>query len=143
MELNGRDVVVTGGLGGLGGAVVEAIAGAGATVHVPVRRSAAAGAVPSGVRLVAGVDLTDEAAVTAFYAGLPRLWASVHLAGGFAGAPLLDTKLDLLRGQLDVNLVTAFLCCREAARNIGGAGGRLVNVGSRAALEPAGGAVAY
>jgi NAD(P)-dependent dehydrogenase (short-subunit alcohol dehydrogenase family) len=43
--------------------------------------------------------------------------------------------------------VTAFLCCREAARNIrdrGGAmGGRLVNVSSRAAALPAGGTVAY
>jgi NAD(P)-dependent dehydrogenase (short-subunit alcohol dehydrogenase family) len=67
------------------------------------------------------------------------------VAGGFRAAPLLDTSLADLRGQLDVNLATAFLCCREAARNMRahGRGGRIVNVGSRASAVPAGGAVAY
>jgi NAD(P)-dependent dehydrogenase (short-subunit alcohol dehydrogenase family) len=95
------------------------------------------------VRVVPGVDLTDEAAVESFYRGLPALWASVHLAGGFAAAPLLQTRLADLRGQLDVNLVTAFLCCREAVRKMGNGGGRIVNVSSRAVLVPAGGSLAY
>lgn len=96
---------------------------------------------------MAGVDLTDEAAVVGFYAGLPQgLWASVHVAGGFAMAGIVETSLADLRGQLDMNLTAAFLCCREAVRRFrehGGAGGRLVNVASRAALQPAGGKTAY
>jgi NAD(P)-dependent dehydrogenase (short-subunit alcohol dehydrogenase family) len=140
-ELEGRQVVVTGGRGGLGGAVVDAFVAAGATCHLPER--GAGGAERPGVRVVPGVDLTDEPAVESFYRGLPALWASVHLAGGFAGAPLLRTELADLRGQLDINLVTAFLCCREAVRKMGTAGGRIVNVSSRAALVPAGGALAY
>jgi NAD(P)-dependent dehydrogenase (short-subunit alcohol dehydrogenase family) len=145
-DLQGRHVVITGGAGGLGGAIVDAIAAAGAVCHLPIRERSPR---PSEGRLqvVEGVDLTDERSVASFFAGCPPLWASVHLAGGYGAAPFLETKLGDLRRQLDLNLVTAFLCCREAARNIrergGGAGGRLVNVGSRAAAVPAGGSIAY
>jgi NAD(P)-dependent dehydrogenase (short-subunit alcohol dehydrogenase family) len=146
IAMEGRQVVVTGGAGALGRAVVQAFASAGATVHVPVRGQAPVSPV-GGVRYVAGVDLTDEAAVTAFYAGLPAgLWASVQVAGGFAMAGVAETALADLRAQLDMNLVSAFLCCREAVRRFRaqpGAGGRLVNVTSRAALQPAGGKLAY
>lgn len=140
-------MVVTGGTGALGTTVVEAFASAGAVVHVPVRGKAPATSVP-GVSYVAGVDLTDEPAVVAFYAGLPdALWASVQVAGGFAMAGITETMLDELRSQLDLNLVSAFLCCREAVRRFrlrpGGGGGRIVNVASRAALHPEGGKTAY
>jgi NAD(P)-dependent dehydrogenase (short-subunit alcohol dehydrogenase family) len=143
-DLEGRHVVVTGAAGGLGPAVVEALLAAGATCHLPQRGRD--GARPDGRRVIApGVDLTDEAAVRAFYDSRPPLWASIHVAGGFKAAPILDTTLADLRGQLEMNLTTAFLCCRESARNMraGGHGGRIVNVGSRAAAVPAGGAVAY
>jgi len=146
MDLEGRHVVITGSAGGMGGVIVDAIAAAGAVCHLPMRERAPR---PSGGRLryVEGVDLTDERAVVSFFADCPALWASVHLAGGYAASALLETKLDDLRRQLDLNLVTSFLCCREAVRNIrdrsAGAGGRLVNVSSRAAAVPAGGSVAY
>ena len=138
-------MVVTGAAGGLGPAVVEALLAAGATCHLPLRGQGESVHRDARIVSVPGVDLTDEAAVRAFYAARPPLWASVHLAGGFRAAPLLDTTLADLRTQLDQNLTTAFLCCREAARNMrsGGRGGRIANVSSRAAAVPAGGAVAY
>lgn len=140
-------MVVTGGAGALGTAVVAAFTGAGATVHVPVRGREPAGSDPH-VRYVAGVDVTDEPAVVGFYAGLPaELWASVHVAGGFAIAGIAETLQADLQAQLDINLVSAFLCCREAVRRFrlrpGGGGGRIVNVASRAALRPEGGKAAY
>ena len=144
--MQGRQVVVSGGAGALGRSVVQAFADAGAVVHVPVRGRQPADGI-AGVRYVAEVDLVNESAVAAFYAGLPEgLWASVHVAGGFAMAGVAETSLADLRAQLDVNLVSAFLCCREAVRRMRsrpGSGGRLVNVASRAALQPAGGKTAY
>src|SRR5436190_9678786 len=124
-ELTGRHVVITGGRGGLGGAVVEAFLEAGATCHLPER--SAGGPPLAGVHAIPGVDLGSEEAVRKLYAELPSLWASIHLAGGYAGAPFIDTSLTDLNTQLQQNLVTAFLCSREAVRKMT-SGGRIVNV---------------
>lgn len=145
LDFLGRHVVVTGGTGALGRAVVDAFVGAGAMCHVPHRGAAPEGFAPhERIRLVGGVELADEARVVQFYADLPSLWASVHVAGGFAAAPLAATSLADLRAQLDQNLVSAFLCCREAARRMSASvGGRIVNVASRSAVDIEGGKTAY
>jgi NAD(P)-dependent dehydrogenase (short-subunit alcohol dehydrogenase family) len=143
-ELEGRNVVVTGAGGGLGPAVVERLLTSGAAVFAPQRKAAGGPARP-GLDVTAGVDLGDEGAVAAYYAGLPPLWASVHLAGGYAGGKLGETTAALARGQLELNFLTTLLCCREAVARIRptGAGGRLLNVTSRAALVPGAGSAAY
>jgi len=143
-DLEGKHVVVTGGTGALGRAVVQAFLEAGAVCHVPHRGAAPADMQPSDrLHLDGDVELADEAAVARFYGALPALWASVQAAGGYASRRFLDTSLADMRAQLDRNLATAFLCCREAARRMGAGPGRLVNVASRAAAVPAGGAIAY
>src|SRR6266545_139529 len=143
LDFGGRQVVVTGGDGGLGRAVVEAFVAAGGTCHLPVLGPAKPVA---GAQVTGNVDLTDEAAVTAYFAGLPPLWASVHLAGGYLARPVAETGRADLDRQLELNLVTAFLCCREAVkafRKGGAGGGRIVNVAARVVEVPIGGAVAY
>lgn len=129
-SFEGRVVVVTGAGGGLGPAVVAALKARGATCRAPSRQE---------------LDLTDEAAVSRYYGGLPGLWASIHVAGGFATAPLVSTDLQAFEGQWRLNTVTAFLAGREAARRIAqtGQGGRIVNVGSRVVLEPGAQKIAY
>jgi NAD(P)-dependent dehydrogenase (short-subunit alcohol dehydrogenase family) len=151
MDYRDRHVVVTGGTGALGTATVSALVGAGAVCHVPYIHRGEAERFPfrdhPQVKLVADIELTDEAAVARLYGGVPKLWASIHIAGGFAMAPLgATTKSDLMK-QVDMNFVTAFLCCRAAvnAMTASGEGGRIVNVATRPALEWRAGAgmVAY
>jgi len=142
MDYRERHVVVTGGTGALGTAVVGALLEAGAVCHVPYRSEGEAKRFPHGdnkkVSLVALRDLADEAAVTDFYGGLDQLWASIHIAGGFAFAPIATSDKALLLSQLNANLVSAYLCSRAAvaAFERTGAGGRIVNVAARHALEP-------
>jgi NAD(P)-dependent dehydrogenase (short-subunit alcohol dehydrogenase family) len=145
-EFEGRHVVVTGGTGALGSAVVVRLLDEGATCHVPVNHDAA----PSGfalsgherVRIAPNVDLTDAGAVDAFYAAIPGLWVSVHAAGGFAMAPIEKMEPGDFAAMMEINATTVFLCSRAAARVMlaSKAGGRIVNVAARAALEPRKGA---
>src|SRR5947207_1007969 len=146
MDFRDRHVVVTGGTGALGIAVVGALLEAGAICHVPYRSEDEAQRFPhrghEGVSLSALGDLADEAAVNKYYDGIARLWGSIHVAGGFAFAPIGESDKRLLTGQIESNLVSAYLCCRAAVatfRRTGG-GGRIVNVAARHALEPRQGA---
>jgi NAD(P)-dependent dehydrogenase (short-subunit alcohol dehydrogenase family) len=141
MDFHDRHIVVTGGTGALGIAVTGALLDAGATCHVPYRSEAEAEHFPhrgnARVTLTALGDLSDEAAVTRFYEGL-SLWASIHIAGSFAFAPIAESGKAVLMGQLESNLVSTYLCSRAALAAFarGGVGGRIVNVASRQALEP-------
>ncbi len=141
MDYRDRHVVVTGGTGALGHAVVSALIEAGAFCHVPYIDAGEAQRFSlrsdARVELMGEVDLSDEAAVARLYAGVPRLWASVHLAGGFAMSAVADTTKAELMKQVDMNFVTAFLCCAAAVRTMTrtGEGGRIVNVATRPALE--------
>lgn len=146
--LQGHDLVITGATGALGGAVVELLLARGATCHVPLVEDELPTRLPwrthPNVRATPELALDDEATVTAYYAALPRLWGSIHLVGGFAMKPLTETTLAELESQWRLNLVTCFLCCREAARALRrSGGGRLVNVTARAAVSAAPGMLAY
>jgi len=143
MDFRDRSVVITGGTGDLGRAVVGALLAAGARCHVPFRNERDKEVFQGqAVTMIPAANLADEALVKTLYAGLPALWASIHIAGGFAFAPLAETSGELLRRQIDDNLVSCFLCCREAvgAMRRGKTGGRIVNVAARQALEPRTGA---
>jgi NAD(P)-dependent dehydrogenase (short-subunit alcohol dehydrogenase family) len=145
MDYAGKHVVVTGGTGALGAAVVDGLLKAGGSCTIPYRHEAEAQRFAhrdnAKVTLVAAGDLADEAVVAKLYAGAP-LWASIHIAGGFAPGKLADTDRAALMAQLDGNLVSCFLCCRAAVNAMLAAhtGGRIVNVAARPALEPRSGA---
>ena len=147
-DYDGLHVVVTGATGALGAAVVMRLVERGATCHVPARSPAAgdrfADAPSDRVHVQTAIDLTDESSVVGFYDTLPRIWASIHCAGGFAMAPIAETTLDDFSRMWAMNVTSVFLCSREAVRVFRTTrstatqdpGGRIVNVAARAALEP-------
>jgi NAD(P)-dependent dehydrogenase (short-subunit alcohol dehydrogenase family) len=151
MDYQDRHVVVTGGSGALGTAVLQALLQAGAYCHVPYRSEQAIERSPhrgnARVSFAELSDLANETAVTRYFESLKGLWASIHVAGGFASAPIARSDRAFLMGQLETNLVSAYLCSRAAAMAMRrlGSGGRIVNVASRPALEQrlGAGSVAY
>jgi NAD(P)-dependent dehydrogenase (short-subunit alcohol dehydrogenase family) len=141
VDFKDRHVVVTGGTGGLGTAVVGTLLAAGAVCHVPwmveaeLQRFTARG--NPHVRLGQVATLSNETDVASFYDAVPNLWASVHLVGGFAMAPVTETDKAALMQQLEMNVVTCFLTCRAAVKAMirQRTGGRIVNVAARPGLE--------
>ena len=139
MDFSGRRVVVTGGTGALGTAVVGELLTAGAVCTVPYVHEAEAQSFPRrgdpNVTLIAVSDLADETQVARVYEGL-KPWASIHIAGGFAAGKVTETDKKALMAQIDSNLASCFLCCRAAAKvMLSSGGGRIVNVAARPALE--------
>jgi NAD(P)-dependent dehydrogenase (short-subunit alcohol dehydrogenase family) len=149
VDFAGSHVVVTGGTGALGRAVIGALRAGNAICHVPNLVAAELDGFPhagdTGIRIALDVDLADETAVKRFYQALPPLWASIHLAGGFAMAPIGDTSAADFIAQFRMNALSCFLCsaaavtafrARQASGPGGAKGGRIVNVSARPALEP-------
>jgi NAD(P)-dependent dehydrogenase (short-subunit alcohol dehydrogenase family) len=90
------------------------------------------------------VDLRDEEQVKKLVDGMPRIDALVHLVGGFAMCATHETALEQFREQFQLNVEIAFLTIKHALRRMREADyGRIVTVGSRAAIEPTGTASVY
>lgn len=142
-------MLITGGSRGIGAACARRAARAGYDVCIGYRsRAADADAVvlecrSLGVRALAvAVDVADERAVEALFVvacdALGPLTCLVNNAGIVAPlAPLTTFSAERIRRVLDVNVVGAFCCSREAVRRMstrhGGSGGSIVNVSSAAA----------
>src|SRR5258707_14121950 len=104
--LKDRHVVVTGGTGALGAAVVLKFIEAGAVCHIPAIESMPpAGRLPDSrqVSISANIDLSDEASVDGFYAKLPPLHAVVNIAGGVSSAPLAHSPAQGLQQPISLN----------------------------------------
>jgi NAD(P)-dependent dehydrogenase (short-subunit alcohol dehydrogenase family) len=146
-----RTVLVTGGTGALGGAVVDAFLEAGwrvaCTWVVPQERDRMGER--EGLELIEA-DLFEEEAVTAAVRqagaadGAP-LGAVAHLVGGFLSGPHVEElTLEQFEGQFRLNLRPTFLVVRAALPLLVDAGGGgIVCVSARAALRPFPGAAAY
>jgi NAD(P)-dependent dehydrogenase (short-subunit alcohol dehydrogenase family) len=141
-----RTVIVTGGTGGLGTAVVEAFLDQGD--HVVVPWVAEAERERFGERentTLIQADLFDEQdARKVVEAAGDELHALVNLVGGFAmGQPVADTPFDAFNAQLTLNLQPTYLMSRAAWTALKETRGAIVNVSSRAALKPFATAAGY
>ena len=125
-----RRVVITAGASGLGLATARAFADAGDRVVVCDVDGAAVAGLPAGVRGVQA-DVTDEAAMSAFFAVVERDWGGADIVisnagiGGPAG-PIEDLALADWQRCISVNLDGAFLTCRWAARVMRAQGSGLI-----------------
>jgi NAD(P)-dependent dehydrogenase (short-subunit alcohol dehydrogenase family) len=140
-----RSVLVTGGAGGLGGAVLETLRDAGWRVVATTR----SGRLPEGVISVSADldDTTQVAEAVAVAAAEPDapLRAVVNLAGGFAAGGLVhETPVEDFEAILRTNLRPTYLVTAAALPHLVAAGGgSVVCVSSRAAVAPFAGAAGY
>lgn len=158
MRLDGKIALVTGADSGIGQAIAEEFAKAGADVCVTYHTDAE-GAAETGRRveaagrraLVAQLDVRDRAAVDALFgrveAELGVLDVLVNNAGkGMGGSPVAELEDEQLDVVLDTNLKGPLYCARAFARmreREGGEGGRIVNITSVAQHLPTAGSAPY
>jgi NAD(P)-dependent dehydrogenase (short-subunit alcohol dehydrogenase family) len=136
-------VLITGASGGLGTAVVEYFLNQGAQVTGVARSAESCGE----LRIIAA-DLTSPAGARQAWEaahGRAPVDAVLHLMGGFGGGALLaSTTEETWRGQMAVNVDSAFHVFRAALPDMTARRhGRLVAIGSKAALDPIPGYAAY
>jgi 3-oxoacyl-[acyl-carrier protein] reductase len=138
LDLKGRTAIVTGGLIGIGAAIVKRLEASGATVRV---WDVSAKSDP--------VDVTDQKAIeratAKAMAELGRIDILVNNAG-IAGPtmPVVDYPVEDWKRVIDVDLNGPFLCCRTVVPHMVKAGyGRIVNIASVAGKEGNPNAAAY
>ena len=151
-ELAGRVAFVTGGAGGIGGAVARILAGAGACVAVADLDEAGAGEVAgelAGSGMAVRADVTDEAAVVNAYRDTVLRYGGVDVvvsnAGLASSAPIEETTVEMWDRNHAVLAKGYFLVAREAFRVMKdqGVGGSVVFVASKNALAAGKNASAY
>ena len=145
MELNGRVALVTGGAGGIGGAVVRALAKAGvAGVVVNYRKSSkeaealAADIGQDGVKALAvQADVQSDSQVRAMMQTIQDRFGRLDMVVNNAGVthwvklPDLEALTDQIWDEiLDVNVKGAFRCARAAQALLEASHGMIVNVSS-------------
>lgn len=144
-SLNGKVVMITGALGGLGQTVTKAFSQAGAKVVVVGRELPEK--LPKGL-LGLSADVTDEAEVQRLMKEAvqktTRIDCLINLVGGFAMGRLAETEASVWSRMLSLNLTSAFLLSREATRFMSKQGsGRIIHMAAQAAVDPFPGAGAY
>jgi NAD(P)-dependent dehydrogenase (short-subunit alcohol dehydrogenase family) len=139
-----KTVLVTGGTGALGQAVVQAVARRGHAASVvyraPEEWTRLSDALQDvGERLLGleGDALSPEfmeASVRTTVERFGSLDGLFHLVGGYAYAPLADTTPDLWQRMLNLNLSSAYVAARATLSALTASRGVMVFVGTQAAL---------
>lgn len=156
IDLTGKRALVTGANSGIGEAVALALAEAGASVAInyisrpeDAERVAAKVRDHGGKALAIKADISDAEQVAAMFATIDREWDGIDILvnnAGIDGARALGWEADITRWRqvIDVNLVGAFQCCREAMRRmVANKSGVVLNMSSVHEMIPWSGYTAY
>jgi NAD(P)-dependent dehydrogenase (short-subunit alcohol dehydrogenase family) len=146
--MKGKVVLITGANGSLGAYVTRAFLEAGATVVGSSRNIQQSDfdqpnfyAIQAEINHFEGAKKLIEEVIERFH----RLEVLAHTVGGFAGGQSVARTDDATFQQMmDLNLNTTFHILRAAIPELRKSGaGRVIAIGSRAALEPGAGVGAY
>ena len=146
--MQGKVVVVTGANGGLGSYETRAFLDAGATVagtSKTIQQSdfaqSAFLAIPADVATRRGASALIDQVMGKF----GKLHVLVHTVGGFTGGrTVADTDDTTMQKMMDMNFNSLFQIARSAIPALRASGdGRLIAIGSRAAVDPGPGVGAY
>ena len=130
MLLEGRNAVIYGGGGSVGGAVARAFAREGATVHLAGRTQAKLDAVADSIRSAGGraqtaqVDALDEHAVSTHADTVAAQHGSVDISiclisqQDVQGTSLVEMSTDDVMRPVDVTARSLFITARAAARHM-------------------------
>jgi len=137
-DLTGKTALVTGASGGIGGAIVQALHAAGATVALSGTRTAPLEALAADLGSRAHVltcDLSDPASVEALPKAAAAAMGSVDILVNNAGITrdnlFMRMSDEEWQSVIDVNLTSAFRLCRGVLRGMMKARwGRIVNISS-------------
>ena len=149
LDFEGKKVLVTGASRGIGRAVAEAFAGRGGSVAVNFRDNEKSAietldALDGGGHVLVQADVSTpggaRSAVEASVSGLNGLDIVVNNAGIYRDHPVASVGFDewcsAWQKTIDTNLKGPANICYFAARHMmEGAGGRIINVSSRAAFR--------
>ncbi len=147
--LSGQHILISGGCGAIGLAVVKALTGHGASLSVndvidpaeAQQRLTAAGIRPDRVTYIQA-DLTRKPEVLAYLQSARERFGPVHTvlchAGMVVATPLVDYDESVYDRLMEVNLKAAFLLAQAAAREMlaGGIKGHLIFTTSWVAETP-------
>jgi 3-oxoacyl-[acyl-carrier protein] reductase len=125
-----RVALVTGGASGIGRAVAQKLAGAGASVLV-----ADVAPDPSGLRIDVSRPEDAERMVRTALERFGRVDFLVNCAGNAHVGPVLDMPFAAWRSVLDVHLTGTFLSCRAAIDPLVASRGRIVSISSTYAYK--------
>lgn len=141
-DLTGRTALITGSTRGIGFALAQGLAEAGAAVIVNSRQQDAVTQAVSKLQALglnargAVFDVADTAGVDAAFEGFDRDGLAIDILINNAGIqhrqPMLDLTLDDWNRVINTNLTAAFVVGRAAARRMvdRGNGGKIINIGS-------------
>ncbi|MEM7553660.1 MAG: 3-oxoacyl-ACP reductase FabG [Cyanobacteria bacterium P01_A01_bin.84] len=149
--MKGKQVLLTGGTGGLGNGVTPKVLANGAFLTIPYINPQEVERLKSNIspsefsRInFVETNLTQEASVERLVNSLERLDVLIHLVGGFSMGKTVEYSFEDWKKDFDLNLNTTFLMCKHSLKKMQENGyGRIVTIGSRGALEPAGSLAAY